>query len=101
MMTLEADEYLMHRRKRPVGGIAIDQPGELGYLCPRLHGGPALEWSEWADHLWCYTCGVDWPSSECPKMRPAGMSDKVWELVNRHLPFTPVILPGPYPWTDW
>ena len=103
-MTPEADEYLMHRRKRDVGDghiIAFDEPGVLGYLCPRGHGGPALTWSEWADHIWCYTCGIDWESKSCPKMRPAWTNDETWALINKNLPFTPVILPGDYPWTDW
>lgn len=100
MMTPEADEYLMHRRRRPEG-VPIDQLGELGYLCPRLHGGPALDWSEWQEHLWCYECGIDWESSKCPKMRPAGISDDIWERMNKGLPFKPVVLPGNYPWTNW
>jgi hypothetical protein len=100
-VTPEADAYLMHRRKRPTDGIAFDEPGVLGYLCPRGHGGPALTWSEWEEHIWCYDCGLDWQSSECLKMRPEWCSDEVWGLINKRLPFTPTILPGVYPWKEW
>lgn len=89
------------RTRRPTDGVAFDEPGVLGYLCPKLHGGGDLTWSEWEEHLWCYKCEIDYPSKDCPKQRPGWMSDEIWEMVNSGLPFKPVILPGPYPWTDW
>lgn len=76
-------------------------PGEFGYLCPKGHGGSDIDWSEWAEHLWCYACRRDYYSHECPKQRPQWMTDKVWADHLSELPFTPIILPGSYPWTDW
>ena len=87
--------------RRPEGGIALDQPGELGYQCPTCGKGndlddPAsvesLTWSEWAAHLWCHACEKDIPTAQCPIRRPAWMSDEAWTRFIGRLPFTAIVV---------
>jgi len=80
--------------RRPVGGTAIDEPTELGYQCPKGHKWDALTWSEFKEHLWCYVCKLDYPSKDCPKQRVCWMSDEQWEMINKTLPFKPIIIEG-------
>ena len=57
------------------GGIAFDQPCELGYRCPvcdvydvvREDGSydERLLWSEYNNFLWCQVCNRDYPSALC------------------------------------
>ena len=61
-------------------GIAIlDAPYELGFFCPKGHGGKLITWSEFKNDIWCYECKVDYLSFDCPIQRPCWMGKDYWE----------------------
>lgn len=94
-------------RRLPDGGagvMIIDEPGELGYQCPFCGKGndlddpsnsDSLTWSEWASHLWCYTCERDIPTAQCPIRRQSWMSDKWFAEFIARLPFKAIVLASP------
>lgn len=55
------------------GAIPIDQPCELGFICPICEYEPIidgnyderLQWSEYNSFLWCAVCNKDYPSALC------------------------------------
>jgi len=51
---------------RDMDGIIIDQPWELGYICPICkRKGESLAWSEYNYFLYCRNCDIDIPSCFC------------------------------------
>lgn len=90
--------------RRPEG-LAIDQPGELGYQCPHCGRGNVLDgpgfnaddltWSEWASHLWCYHCEKDIPTAQCPIRKQRWMSDEWFAKFIAGLPFKAIVVPSP------
>jgi hypothetical protein len=50
-------------------GIPLFGPHELGYSCPICGSEDEvnLQWSEYADFIWCKKCNLDIPSCLCVK----------------------------------
>lgn len=61
------------------GCVIFDEPCELGYSCPKGHNYDNITWSEFNEHIWCYTCEMDYLSFDCPIKRPCWMSRKTWD----------------------
>ncbi len=71
-------QYGLRIPKGAKGIIALDEPFELGYSCPKGHTSESITWSEFNEHIWCYMCKIDYPSKDCPIKRPCWMSRKLW-----------------------
>ena len=81
--------------RRQTGVTALDDPQELGYICPKGHGGDYLTWSEFKDHIWCCKCQVDYHyATDCQLKRMWWMSDEQWRVFVAVLPMKPKILEG-------
>lgn len=50
--------------KKPEGGVAIDQPAEFYYYCPK-NKEHEIYWSEYNYFIWCEGCNKDYPSVIC------------------------------------
>lgn len=75
---------------RPINGIPIDSPMELGYRCPLGHSN--IIWSEFLEHIWCYKCEKDYHyADDCVLIE-----DK---CNPKHLPKQPRIIKGINNWT--
>lgn len=86
-----SDQELERRySRRPAVGIPLFEPYEFGYHCPCGH--THLTWSEFQDHLWCYTCEKDYHYAEdCYLVRPERMPDTAWEQFLKSLRKRPPI----------
>ena len=83
------------KRDLPPGAVAFDQPQELGYICPKGHGGDWLAWSEFNDHIWCYECEKDYHyATDCLLKRMCWMNDEQWLDFSGRLPIRPQIIKG-------
>ena len=83
------------RRDLPEGAVPFDQPQELGYICPKGHGGDYLTWSEFKEHIWCYKCQRDYHyAADCQLRRLCWMNDRQWRDFLKRLPMKPKILDG-------
>ena len=89
------DEQLEKEYGRRPEGQAVDYPQELGYICPKGHGGDYLTWSEFKEHIWCWECGKDYHyAADCQLKRICWMSDAMWKDFLEKLPMKPKILEG-------
>ena len=75
-------------------GQPLDCPSELGYICPKGHGGDYLSWSEFKEHIWCWECMIDYLYADCMLKRMCWMSDKQWEDFLSDLDEKPQIIEG-------
>lgn len=76
-------------------GQPLDYPQELGYICPKGHGGDYLTWSEFNEHIWCYKCNMDYHFAlDCQLKRMCWMSDDIWNNFVNNLPQRPRVLDG-------
>lgn len=76
--------------KRDTSGIPINQPCEMGYICPVCKYTPVvngnyderLHWSEYNGFLWCRVCNKDYPSALCQPniLRPGCVSSFFTEI---------------------
>jgi len=83
------------RRELQKGSVILDEPGELGYRCPRKHSFDCLTWSEFNDHLWCYVCQKDYHyANDCELIRPCWESKKQFSEFVSRLPKKPRIIGG-------
>lgn len=77
--------------KKARGGIALFEASEMGYGCPKSHRGDTIVWSEFNDCIWCHKCQYDYPSEECPIIKPDWMSlEEFYDFINK-LPFKPIL----------
>lgn len=80
--------------RRPTGQ-PFDYPQELGYICPKEHGGDWLAWSEFKEHIWCYKCKKDYHYAlDCQLKRMCWYSDEQWNAFRNSLPMKPIVLDG-------
>lgn len=81
--------------RRQTGAQLLDEPQELGYICPKGHGGDYLTWSEFKDFIWCRKCQTDYHyAADCQLKRMCWMTDEQWEGFVGRLPTKPTILEG-------
>jgi len=91
------DEQLRERYgRRPyaVGTVALFEPYEWGYRCPKGHGGEYITWSEFNEHIWCSKCNLEYLYYDCTIQQPSWMSKKDFDDFVAGLPTKPKILPG-------
>lgn len=88
------DEQLSEQYGKRPNGVALFEPYELGYRCPRGHRGATITWSEFEEHIWCFMCNLDYPSKDCPMQRPSWMKPDDFKKQIAKLPFKPKVLPG-------
>jgi len=89
------DRQLEEEYGRRPAGQPLDYPQELGYICPKGHGGDWLTWSEFNEHIWCYKCKKDYHyTADCQLRRMCWMSDEQWQEFIARLPMKPKILEG-------
>ena len=76
-------------------GQPLDEPQELGYVCPKGHTGDYLTWSEFKEHIWCFKCKKDYHyAPDCQLRRMCWMSDEQWSNFIARLPMIPTIIDG-------
>lgn len=84
--------------RRPGGGMPVFEPGEFGYHCPNGHTADALAWSEFHQHIWCYTCKQDFHyAQDCHLIQPSWMDETRWKDFVASLPTKPEVKPGTVP----
>lgn len=81
--------------RRQTDAQPLDQPQELGYICPEGHGGDYLAWSEFKEHIWCDKCQKDYHYAvDCQLMRMCWYDDEQWKDFLTRLPMKPKVLEG-------
>lgn len=58
--------------RRVLDGLVMNQPSEMGYVCPVCEKSfdiESLMWSEYNSFLWCSFCDLDLPSVLCAPQR--------------------------------
>jgi len=89
------DEQLEKEYGRRPEGQPFDGPQELGYICPKGHGGDYLTWSEFNAHIWCYKCERDYHyAADCQLKRTCWMNDEQWKDFLTRLPMKPKVIEG-------
>jgi len=88
------DEQLAEKYGRRKEGVSLFEPCEYGYGCPKGHRGTQICWSEFNEHIWCYKCEIDYPSSECPIKQPSWMTKEQFREFVDKLPFKSKVLRG-------
>jgi len=71
------------------GDMAVFEADELGYRCPLGH--ERVTWSEFNEHIWCYTCGLDILTHKCPIKKPEFMTNIQFQEFIARLPFKAII----------
>ncbi len=93
--TLTDKQLEMEYGRRQSGVQPLDEPQELGYICPKGHSGDYLYWSEFKEHIWCYKCKVDCHyAADCQLRRMCWMTDEQWRDFLKRLPMKPKIIGG-------
>ncbi len=88
------DEQLKMRYDKRPEGISIFLPSELGYQCPQGHGDESIVWSEFSDHIWCYTCNRDYLYYTCTIKCPSWMDNEEFFKFIKKLPVKPIVVSG-------
>ena len=69
--------------KRPKGVMLFDAM-ELGWACP-ISPKHEITYSEFNDHIWCYTCEKDFFSLLCPKQMNPFTTKAIFEKEKKEM----------------
>lgn len=86
-----SDKELSEKYGPRGSGVALFAPQELGYRCRLGHSD--LNWSEFAEHIWCYECKKDYHyADDCVLVED--------EFNPEGLPKQPIVIKGIENWAE-